>query len=863
MQYVPGLKPHQEEGQNAARKAKQGRVQTDGYESNLSLRPQAGVGQYYVRPSQPQRSLKAEQFIAALGQTSAATSKIGQYLYEKQQKEAQAQAQAEIQTMSLEEAAQKVQSGELGEYDNPYFQEAFQRQYGVRLGLHMGRVMRTRFETEFNPRTDSIDDFIASHLDPEMERMASNPTIRDAFVETLQEDVSFLRGQDYTEKAAAIEQDKLDGAYETGVAHFEKRLAEAASPAQRAAAIEEGYKAWRDGYAERQELLGLSRAEQDAITMQIAARFARNGDVDVVEKLLTDKRGGIGAIIDKRGEEGAKAAQILNLAERQFEEDNQEATFDQRMSFFDQAYDGSLDEEGLKRWYQENPGAMSEGHVRSLITTNRARQEARRKELLEERRARQLERVRNRDRNEALVDTLQAIRSGSLHNLESRPVLKDYDDDGTPVYEMLSREDQLAAANEYIQKRAIPQYAEQFPEEERGRQAFLYELGIYANNPELENEHWKRTLSNVSASFTAQAATGEVPPKIAEGYALYKNLKSAAPGMLDTLMSESDKDTYEALWYAEQYEGLELDQAVQKVYQIRQMDDDDNRFTSPQYLEMENAVQSLDGFVDGWGTPKNEGYVTSELNNLLRNQTRAGGSADIDTIVSRFKDEHQYINGWAVTTRGMNVPTNFKELAEEKIRAYAEEHADELEEKGLEADDLTIFPMGGMGSTGAWAIVDGTSANPMNSQIDSQFTLSELRREIQEKREQRAKDEAEEANASPLQGIRRRLLNQPTNESQADQDVWDIDLSEAQQIPESPVPWEDRPAVMPENARVELPSTEDPQVKRAVELARDMGMTKQAFDQYVREAVRDPRSGQGLIFSPVLRERIRSYLPTS
>jgi hypothetical protein len=249
-----------------------------------------------------------------------------------------------------------------------------------------------------------------------------------------------------------------------------------------------------------------------------------------------------------------------------------------------------------------------------------------------------------------------------------------------------------------------------------------------------------------------------------------------------------------------------------------------------------------------------------------------------------------------VLTRGQNVPVNFKGLAEDRINQYADDHQAELEEKGLVAEDLTIFPMGGQGSTGAWAIVDATSANPMGDTLSSQFTMSEMQRTAEDNRVRRAAEAAErgrkgipnesmeaDPNDPRLQGLeegyspdgnsgggfntnaaRDRLLNPDgRTEEPEEESVMDIDMSNAQRIPASDPRPEDLPAterVTEENAK--LPDNEDPGVKKAVQAAREAGLTKPQFDQYVKGIAQDG-AGDALIFNPRLRERIRYYLPAA
>jgi hypothetical protein len=111
---------------------------------------------------------------------------------------------------------------------------------------------------------------------------------------------------------------------------------------------------------------------------------------------------------------------------------------------------------------------------------------------------------------------------------------------------------------------------------------------------------------------------------------------------------------------------------------------------------------------------------------------------------------------------------------------------------------------------------------------------------------------------------RDRLLNPDgRTEEPEEESVMDIDMSNTQRIPASDPRPEDLPAterVTGENAK--LPDNEDPSVKKAVQAAREAGLTKPQFDQYVKGIAQDG-AGDALIFNPRLRERIRYYLPAA
>jgi hypothetical protein len=111
---------------------------------------------------------------------------------------------------------------------------------------------------------------------------------------------------------------------------------------------------------------------------------------------------------------------------------------------------------------------------------------------------------------------------------------------------------------------------------------------------------------------------------------------------------------------------------------------------------------------------------------------------------------------------------------------------------------------------------------------------------------------------------RDRLLNPDgQTEEPEEESVMDIDMSGATRVPASDPRPEDLPATeRVDGANAKLPDNEDPGIRQAVEIAREANMTKAQFDQYVKGIAQDG-AGNGMIFNPRLRERIRYYLPAS
>jgi len=728
---------------NAPRNRKQGREgRNRQVNRQVSLRPNASPGQYYRKPAEGQVGVQARQVADALANVSPTLGKLSSFMADKQRKEAEQQAQSELQQLTIEEAKQKVSTGEMSEYENPYFQEAFQRQYGVRLGLHEGRKLAVKFSQSYDPRQGDVEQFIAENLEADIEGIQQNPLVEGGFSDAMEETLVKIRDSAAERTAETYQQDKLDGVYETFDAEISRRLESAQTKAERDVAVQEAYQAIRSHYPENKELLNLSNNDQDVVLMQVAARHAREGNVDVVEKLLTDNRDGVGAIIDKRGKQGAEASSILSKAISNFESDNRQRTFEKRMDFFHQSQAGQLDEDELVSWHQENPGALTDPKVQALIRANRSSQEQTRRDLQEQQNTAAIRSQQDQERSDMITAGLEAVLNGQAHRMGNMVVTNDQGEQ-----EILEGEDVIKETEQYILNEwADSQVAE---EENPGEAKFNLLMEIYSKNSNLTNDEWKDTLANPSGSLSLAAAAGseeDIPPKLTEGYNLYKRIKARNPGMLNSLeLSADDKDVYESMRIAETYMGLSTKQAVEQAYKLQSNSDiDENPSIRARYDEVDTAVANLNGFLDGWGKIQNDSYVGTELRKIGRFIARAGGPTGLNEAVKRFKEEHAFVNGWAVPVRGNNVPDNFKQLAEAKIQKYVEDHPDE----GLQAEDISVFPISGDGNTGVWSLVDHTTASPLEDRQTSQFTLRDLQNDFEQQRTEALEESVEAANES-------------------------------------------------------------------------------------------------------------------
>lgn len=81
--------------------------------------------------------------------------------YEEQQiEDARVEAYDQLQGMTLEEADAAVKSSQMSETDNPYFQAAFEKQFGIAYAAQRKREIVQSYETEFDKDNGDLEEFL-------------------------------------------------------------------------------------------------------------------------------------------------------------------------------------------------------------------------------------------------------------------------------------------------------------------------------------------------------------------------------------------------------------------------------------------------------------------------------------------------------------------------------------------------------------------------------------------------------------------------------------------------------------------------------------------------------------------------------
>ena len=643
-------------------------------QATQSLRPAASPVSTYQTVEQPQQS-DLSKFFNALQQIKPDIQNWGERYEQEQRDSAELEAQRAMNEMTFEEAQEAVQSGNLPQVNNPYFRAAFQRLYGTRLGLKRGEELTVAYMNDFDKRNGDIEEFLATYAREDLDGFGSDFLVsgyNDAFSPIADR----LRQQHAGNVAQLIKQDTLDGVYETMMGIVNIGVSEGLELSQIANEI-------TNQGREYKEIMNISFAELDDIRLSVAEQLARDGKLDLVKTLLEDDRGGVGSIAGKRGEQGARAASIIGLAEREHNQLRIQETLDKRLDFWEDATKGRLNEQRLLDFYRENPDTMTEEHLRSLISNNRRVQDQLRKEALAAQQQANLQFALEQDERTRMERNLNLFIQGKLPVVEATPRLAVRG--GELVEETMSPEQQI---NEVVEG-YLNIYSARIQEkyEETDEQRRLREVEFLSKNG-LDHPVIKRMFN---AGYSAASSLGiseghdNAPPMTREAVQLYSSLRSINPRYATSQINQAnERDFFETNYILQNVMGLETDEAI--TASIAATRDTNLRHSPFVRTNLERLNSEVNKLSSGrmWATitggkikPNNLPEVQEHVLNLSDTLIRTGmleASEAVKTAAKFVADASIVVNGNWILETGIPDPDNFANHAETWLALYAEEN---------------------------------------------------------------------------------------------------------------------------------------------------------------------------------------------
>ncbi len=669
------------------------RVQVQGPQGPQSLQTVARPGAVSAGAPRVGRS-KGEQLLESL---SVIEPSLRRHLQEEQEafetQEAE-RAYDTLQGMTFDEARKLVDDGTLRETENPWYEAAFQKQYGVAYAGKRKRDIMLAYETQFDKHNGDIESFISNHVKQDAQRYGGNKFVASGIREGMGDFLARLRDQQAEFKSTVIQNTNVDQFRAASSTVIDEAVAQGIDPS---AAV-------RRLYEQHRQSFGLTYQQMDDNILELAEEYAEAGDAATVHALLsTEVVGSDGQKVGSftsRGRYAVQAQTLINKAEAQRSKLDREANTAGVVDLRSRAGKGSLSDadketlEGMKR-----DGLISQEMHESLIVQN---DNARRGALNSSYDA--LQENNYKDHVSARIMAGEAFAVTDYTYTDSSGKTKTIERDGI-VDDVVN--DTLTAMGK-----------NGYSENEMAATMASWGVGT-------KYQVWENALSDgylaLSQTLTAAGPDGEVelPPAAMAGYGTWRNLAEhphlRARHVTDQTALRLYRDA-EAL----ERGGMEPETALVTAARI---DRDATRNGISSQIDrnaFNDAVRSVTS--GGWfgADASNAGWVSGTIERTARVLMDAGLPQEraIKQSVQMFEDSHTNVNGVAVNTRNKFIPPNFSDMSEMIIDEFAARH-------GEDADDLTLVPS--INGEQSWVVTRKDTMMPHEEWIDGgAFNISEL-----------------------------------------------------------------------------------------------------------------------------------------
>jgi len=597
------------------------------------------------------------------------------------------QAYDDLQGMTQEEAAARVASGDLEQHENPYYQAAFKKQFGIAYAAERKRDLAYAYETEFDKDNGDIEQWLVDRVTEDQGLYAGDEFVYDGIRAGMEGFLDTIRNKHTEYRTGRMQEAVADRFHTTARDTILKAVAQGQDPS---AAI-------RATYADGKNLLGLSYGQMDNTVLLIAEEYAQQGELDIVENLLGSAAQGadgtaVGSFLTKRTT-AAKAQGILRRAEAVKTEQATREAFMDNVNLSERASAGELTPADTAVIIEMTTGdqpTMSPSTATRLVMVNK---EAVRKKNVQF--------DIQRAEAQATMAAADIIRSGEWYKLKDTTYV---DEDGkTHTF----KADDLTKK---LVNSMLDQMASRPDVTDAQMAASLSALGT-----DVLYGEWEQALSNghtaIHPALNSAGPDGKVvmPPVVTEAFDLWKSLSDFGSLRRRHTGDEAGNRIYRAAEVLERFGGMAPEMALITAAQ------NDNKSTNTgltnridlQTLQsgVRTAIESR--YFDGEGDARNVSDVSAGVEELAREYVKMGLPMQkaIAAAVESYGLTHTVINGVSIATQNNHIPPNFGEAS----RGLLEELAPTLD---LDPDEITLRPHGTSGRF--WTVVT-TGMMPIGS----------------------------------------------------------------------------------------------------------------------------------------------------
>ena len=621
-----------------------------------------------------------------------------------------------LQGMTFDEAKKLVDSGQLRETENPWYEAAFQKQYGIAYAGKRKRDILKAYETQFDKHNGDLEGFIASHVQRDASLYGENKFVSSGIREGMGDFLGNLRNQHAEFKMGVIKATTVDQFRGAAGTVIDNAVSAGEDPS---AAV-------RNLYEQHRQQFGLTYQQMDDNILALAKEYAAVGDVSTVEALLTtDIKGSDGTNIGSftsRARYSEDANTILNLARKTRGDLDRTNNTSEVVGLRTRAQQGSLTDEDKAALdaLKANRSISQEMHESLLVQNSNAKRGA----------------------LSASFDALQesSYRSQAMNMLLSGRGFGVTDFTYTDMNGKVKTIKRDEIINGLVTDTLGTMAEEGYSEGEMA--ATLSNWGVGSTYQVWENALSDGYLSLGQAIFKA-GPDGEVqlPPAALAAYGTWRNL-----GEYPHVRARHVKDQTALRLYrdAEALErgGMEPETALITAARI---DRRANRASLSKQIDRQAFGDAVSKVTNGgwWdGELDNGGWASQTIERTARILVDAGLPMEraVEQSVRMFEESHTIINGVAINSRNKLVPPNFGDMADVILEEFAEKHGEDVR-------DLTLVPS--LNGEQTWLIARKETLMPHEDWVNGgSFNITEIQQRAEAERERQAIDARERANKS-------------------------------------------------------------------------------------------------------------------
>lgn len=668
------------------------RVQVQPPQGPQALRTSARPGAVNAGAPQMERpkSLQLAQALSAISPAIQQELDRSTEAYKQQQSE---RAYDTIQGLTYDEARDMVEAGNLRETENPWFEAAFQKQFGM---VHAGKRKREimlAYEGGFDKYNGDLESFIAAQVKRDALQFGENKFVRAGIREGMGDFLTRLRDNHAEFRSEMIKEttvEQFGGVVRTVV---DDTITTGSDPSGAARAL----------YNQYRQTFGLTYQQMDDAVISLAEEYAQAGDVATVEALLTTNIVGedgqqVGSFTT-RTRYADKAQQIINQSKTVRGDLDRQANTAQIVGLRTRAAKGGLVDADLDtlNHLKDTQQISQEMHESLLVQNNNAKAGALNASF---------DALAESDYRRQATEALYAGTAFALTDMTyTRP-------DGKVV--TLGRDQALEA----VVNETLNGMSGKYTEGEMA--ATLASWGVGETY-----QIWENALSDgylaLGQALMQAGPEGEIklPPAALAAYGTWRNL-SEYPNVRARHVKDST-----ALNVYRDAEALErggMDPQTALLSSARIDRDAVRDGLSRQVDRNAFATAIRQATSTGWFSADvaNAGWVSSTVERSARILMDLGLPMDkaVKEASRLFEDSHTVINGVAINTRNKLIPPNFSSMSEMVLDDFANAHNEDVR-------DLTLVPS--LNGEQTWIVARRDTLMPHEEWANGgSFNISEL-----------------------------------------------------------------------------------------------------------------------------------------